>query len=96
MEEMLIDGISSHRQQWCVRCGTTRVYFEMGWAYQIPDLARAHPCCDEKGKHTFLSTPPERSYPTQASKKVLGRGLKELMAQSTPQSVKGLLEEQKK
>lgn len=74
--DLLLEEVSKHRQEWCAKCGTTRVNFHRGWAIQVPDNAKANPC---EGKDTFLSSPPERTYTTRAGKVVLGRGLKDLM-----------------
>jgi hypothetical protein len=91
--DMLVGEVSPHRQEWCVQCGTVRVLFaQLGWSYQVSDLARKHPCT---GKGAFLSEVPTRALPPLRTKR-LGRGLKDLIAQNPIANYRGLFPVPKK
>jgi len=85
--DMLVGESSFHRQEWCVQCGTVRVWFDRtGWSYQVSDLARAHPCA---GEGQFLSEVPSRALPP-LRKRRLGRGLKDLLPHAGSTVIRGL------
>lgn len=94
--ELLVEEVSRHRQEWCVGCGTVRVLFQMGWAYQYTDDFRAKL---EAGaiieRDRYIGKLPDRIYYKKKGNifpNRLGRGLKELLEEQTyPSPIKGLI-----
>lgn len=94
-ELLVVEGEhETHRQEFCVGCGTTRVWFPMGWAYQYPDLARRMLERCTEVKDSYISKIPERVYqqpgeqPTKSNR--LGRGLADLQKSVGTTAIKGL------
>jgi len=76
-------------------CGTTRVYFKLGWAYQYPDWLRQKLETGEViEKDRFIGKIPERAYRIDKGRppaKRLGRGLRDLLDQNaTVTPIRGL------
>lgn len=76
--ELLLAGASTHRQEWCVACGTVRVHINNRWYYQYPDSYREK-YDTEESKNSYLGVIPERAFAKK--EKRLGRGLKEIRDQ---------------
>jgi len=99
--DLLVGEVEPHRQEFCVECGTTRVWFQMGWAYQYPDLARKFLASCTEVKDTHVSQIPESIYraPGKQRKRPdrLGRGLLDLQKTlGAAVIIKGLFPQPKK